>query len=58
MKDSRQTRSSANDVIDKSALLLQAEAVKGKCFVICFNPKHNLYNISFASMTLRLTDIA
>ncbi|KAF8460378.1 galactose-1-phosphate uridyl transferase [Kalaharituber pfeilii] len=27
---------------DKSSLLLQAEGVKGKCFVICFNPKHNL----------------
>ncbi|KAF8444202.1 galactose-1-phosphate uridyl transferase [Terfezia claveryi] len=27
---------------EKSSFLLQAEAVKGKCFVICFNPKHNL----------------
>lgn len=27
---------------EKSLVLLQAEAVKGKCFVICFNPRHNL----------------
>ncbi|RPA86981.1 galactose-1-phosphate uridylyltransferase [Ascobolus immersus RN42] len=33
---------------DKSALLLRAEGVKGKCFVICFHPSHNL---TLADMT-------
>lgn len=27
---------------DREGELLQAEGVKGKCYVICFNPKHNL----------------
>lgn len=27
---------------DKSSLLLQAAGVRGKCYVICFNPSHNL----------------
>ncbi|RPA88778.1 galactose-1-phosphate uridylyltransferase [Choiromyces venosus 120613-1] len=27
---------------DKSSLLLQATGVRGKCYVICFNPSHNL----------------
>lgn len=27
---------------DKSSLLLRATGIKGKCYVICFNPSHNL----------------
>jgi galactose-1-phosphate uridylyltransferase len=31
---------------DKSSLLLRTQGVKGKAYVICFSPAHNMYSLT------------